>query len=114
MKKYDQADLSGYKLSFLDCRPGMSGHRWKWMTDYKIVRNYRGDIVEFSRKRKCTRCEATSVKVYDGRTGRVLRRWYSYESNYMIDSTKLEVEPGMVVLESLRRSVASGKAVEDE
>lgn len=111
MKKHE-ADLSSYKASYLDCRPGMSGHRWSWKTDFKILRNTRGEIVEFSRLRKCGRCSTESVKVFDGKTGRLLRRTYTYPDGYMIDSNKFKVEAGMAALEALRRSVEANRAEE--
>lgn len=111
MKKH-QGDLSTYRAAFLECRPGVSGHSWKWLNDFKIVRNRSGSISEFSRLRRCTRCKSESVKVYDGTTGHVLRRSYTYVDNYMIDATKFKSEPGQAVLESLRRALESGRAEE--
>lgn len=111
MKKHE-ADLSTYKTSYLDCRPGMSGHSWKWTTDFKILRNTSGEIVEFSRLRKCARCHTESVKVFDGKTGRLLRRSYTYPDGYMIDSTKFQIESGMAALEALRRSVEANRVEE--
>lgn len=114
MKKYDAQDLSKYKASYLDCRPGMSGHRWVWQTDYKILRNGRGDIIEFSRLRKCNRCQTESKKVYNGKTGRLLRRSYTYPDGYTIDSNSFHLEAGMAALESLRRSLEGGGVEEEE
>lgn len=111
MKKHE-SDLTSYKASFLDCRPGMSGHRWVWQTDFKILRNPKGEITEFSRLRKCMRCKTESVKVYDGKTGRLIRRSYSYPDGYMIDSNAFQFEPGMAALESLRRSMAANHTAE--
>lgn len=77
MKKHT-GDLSSYRATYLECRVGMSGHNWKWDTDFKILRNPKGEIIEFSRARHCTRCTSKNVKVYDGKTGHVLRRSYDY------------------------------------
>lgn len=111
MKKHE-GDLSNYRAAFLDCRPGMSGHRWTWQTDFKIVRNTKGEITEFSRLRKCLRCKTTSVKAYDGKTGRLLRRSYTYPDGYTIDRNAFQFEPGMAALESLRRSMEANHTAE--
>lgn len=111
MKKHE-SDLTSYKNSFLDCRPGMSGHRWVWKTDFKILRNPQGEISEFSRLRRCVRCHTESIKVYDGKSGRLLRRSYTYPDGYMIDTQQFSFEPGMAALESLRRSLDAGKVEE--
>lgn len=111
MKKH-QADLTTYKASYLDCRPGMSGHRWKWKNDFRILRNPKGTIVEFSRLRKCLRCMTESVKVYDGQTGRLLRRTYKYPDGYTIDRNVYQIEPGQAALEALRRSLAANRVEE--
>lgn len=111
MKKYD-GDFSSYNPRFLECRVGMSGHNWRWQTDFKIVRNARGEIIEFSRSRRCVRCKTESIKVYDGKTGRILRRTYNYVDDYQVDSTKTIVEPGMAALEALRRSLREGHVEE--
>ncbi len=92
----------------------MSGHRWTWKTDFKILRNVKGDITEFSRLRSCVRCKTESVKVYDGKTGRLIRRSYTYPDGYQIDSTVFQIEPGQAALESLRRALAANKADEVE
>lgn len=114
MKKYEENDLSKYKTSYLDCRPGMSGHRWVWQTDFKILRNYAGEIIEFSRLRKCTRCSTESKKVYNGKTGRLLRRSYTYPDGYTIDSTRFQLEAGMAALEALNRSMKGGGVEEED
>lgn len=111
MKKHE-GDLTDYKASYLECRPGMSGHSWRWQTDFKIVRNSSGTITEFSRMRRCIRCKSESVKVYDGITGHLLRRTYNYVDGYQIDSTKFKVEPGQPALEALRRAMEAGRAEE--
>jgi hypothetical protein len=110
MKKH-VTDISSYRATYLECRVGMSGHNWKWDTDFKILRNTRGVITEFSRARHCTRCQSKNVKVYDGQTGRVLRRSYEYVDGYMTDKDHA-IQPGMAVLEALRRSMEKGKAEE--
>lgn len=112
MKKHE-ADLTTYKAAYLDCRPGMSGHRWTWQTDFKILRNPKGDIVEFSRLRKCLRCKTLSIKVYDGKTGRLIRRSYTYPDGYMIDRNAYQIQPGQAALEALRRSLLFNRATED-
>lgn len=111
MKKHE-ADLSSYKTSYLDCRPGMSGHRWIWRTDFKILRNTSGEITEFSRLRRCVRCHTESTKVYDGKTGRLIRRSYQYPDGYMISTEQFSFQPGMAALESLRRSIDAHKVEE--
>lgn len=112
MKKHE-ADLTSYRNTYLECRLGMSGHSWRWQHDFKILRNSRGVITEFSRLRRCTRCKTQSVKVYDGKTGTLLRRTYTYPDGYMIDTTHFKMMPGMAALEALNRAMASGHAEED-
>lgn len=112
MKKHE-ADLTTYRASYLECRPGMSGHSWKWQHDFKIVRNRKGEIAEFSRLRRCSRCKTESVKVYDGKTGMLIRRTYRYPDGYMIDSSHFKLEPGMAALEALDRALSSGHAEEE-
>lgn len=111
MKKHE-ADLTTYKAAYLDCRPGMSGHRWTWQTDFKILRNPKGAITEFSRLRRCLRCKTESVKVYDGKTGRLLRRSYTYPDGYMIDRNAYQIVPGQAALEALRRSMEANRTAE--
>lgn len=110
MKKHT-GDLSSYRATYLECRVGMSGHNWKWDTDFKILRNPKGEIIEFSRARHCTRCTSKNVKVYDGKTGHVLRRSYDYVDGYQVDHEH-PIEPGMAVMEALRRSLDAGRVVE--
>lgn len=111
MKKHD-GDIHSYRATFLECRVGMSGHSWRWLTDFKIVRSRNGEIVEFSRARQCSRCKSESIKVYDGKTGTVLRRIYKYTDGYMTDADH-SFQPGQASLEALRRALTAGKAVED-
>lgn len=91
----------------------MSGHSWKWRGDFKILRNARGEITEFSRLRQCQRCKTYSIKVYDGKTGRLIRRTYRYVDGYMVDSKVLKFEPGAAALESLRRSFENNRVQEN-
>lgn len=111
MKKHE-GDISSYRATYLDCRIGMSGHNWRWLTDFKIVRDTRGNITEFSRSRRCTRCKSESVKVYDGKTGTVIRRAYRYADGYMTDHEH-PIRPGMATLEALKRSLDAGKVEEE-
>ncbi len=104
MKKHE-GDLTSYKASFLDCRVGMSGHNWRWITDFKVLRDSQGNIIEFSRARRCTRCRSESVKVYDGKIGTVLRRSYRYAEGYNFDHEHAP-QPGGAVLEALLRSLS--------
>lgn len=113
MKKHE-GDLSSYRATYLECRPGMSGHSWKWQTDFKILRNSSGEISEFSRLRRCSRCKTESVKVYDGATGQLLRRSYTYPDGYQIDRQHFQVVAGQPALEALRRAVDSGKSSEED
>lgn len=110
MKKHE-GNIGSYRATFLDCRVGMSGHNWKWLTDFKIVRDTQGNIIEFSRARRCTRCRSESIKVYDGQNGTVLRRSYRYSDGYSFDAEHAP-RPGGAVLEALRRSLEEGKIEE--
>lgn len=112
-KKHD-GSITTYRATYLDCRVGMSGHNWRWLTDFKILRNPKGEITEFSRSRRCVRCKSESIKVYDGKTGTVLRRAYNYADGYMVDTEhKGSFQPGMASLEALRRALVAGQAEED-
>lgn len=112
MKKHE-GDISSYRATYLDCRMGMSGHNWHWLNDFRILRNTRGEITEFSRARRCTRCKSESIKVYDGKTGTVLRRAYRYADGYMVDREHSgSFQPGMASLEALRRALDAGKVEE--
>lgn len=112
MKKHE-GDIHSYRATFLECRVGMSGHNWHWLTDFRILRNQNGEISEFSRARRCTRCKSESIKVYDGKTGTVLRRAYKYADGYMMN-TDQSFQPGQASLEALRRSLEAGKVVEGD
>lgn len=112
MKKH-AGDLSTYKTKFLDCRPGNTGHRWRWEEDFHILRNRKGDIIEFRRKMKCVNCTSTRTKIYDGQ-GRIIKKGgYDYVDGYQIDGDKVSFGPGTAALESLRRALEAGRVEEE-
>lgn len=111
-KRHD-GNITTYRSAYLDCRVGMSGHNWRWLTDFKILRGPGGQIIEFSRARRCVRCRSESIKVYDGKTGTVLRRAYKYADGYMIAREHVgSFQPGGASLEALRRALQGGTAEE--
>lgn len=100
MPKKFTGDLSKYKPEYLDCR---ENHNWAWVTDWKLTRGPGGKLLEFSRLKKCTRCNAFVDRKYDGQTGRSLgKNRYNYPDGFLA-SRENPIDAGGARLEQLRR-----------
>lgn len=100
--KKAESGLANYKDEFIDCR---ESHLWRWLTDWHLVRGRSGQLLEFTRIRKCERCGTEAHRRFDGKTGRVIPNAtrYIYPDGYLVDE-KHRFDTGEARLEALRRA----------
>jgi hypothetical protein len=68
-----------YKQRFLDCKAW--GHNWKHTTDFHLIRNTTGTIIQFTRQVVCNHCKTERHDVFD-RSMRLASRQYYYPDGY--------------------------------
>lgn len=68
-----------YRQRFLECKSW--GHTWKHHTDFHLIRNTRGEIIQFTRQTVCTNCRSERHDVFDRRMSLVSRA-YHYPDGY--------------------------------
>jgi hypothetical protein len=78
-----------YRQRFLDCKSW--GHAWRHTTDFRIVRNTAGDIVQFSRRMTCSHCRTERHDTYDRRMSLTARQ-YLYPDEYQTSGEQAIVQ----------------------
>lgn len=87
-KKFDGAPAE-YKQRHLDCKSW--GHAWKHSTDFHLIRNASGQIIQFTRQLVCSHCKTERHDVYD-RTMRLADRTYYYPDGYQTSGEQTIVQ----------------------
>lgn len=68
-----------YRQRYLECKSW--GHGWKHNTDFHIVRNTAGQIIQFTRQAICANCQTERHDVFNRRM-EVVSRKYVYPDGY--------------------------------
>lgn len=100
MNQRHTTGVEDYNSDYLECR---ENHNWRWVNDWKIVKGVKGNILQFTRLKRCEQCKTLCHRTYDGRTGKVVRTHYDYPNGYLASSNN-PIDAGMARLEMLRRA----------